>query len=110
MAKTIKDTPEAAAGLVVGTNAARLMGKRDHYVAVDERGTTINGPVSFVSSPQQIRMGGLWTFNNPLTMSIPSTLATPSPVLIVNPPVKQVASLMKDAVIMMGLLATLSTL
>ena len=72
----------------------------------DERGVTVNGPVSFVSGSGQVRFGGLWVMNNELMMTLPSTMATPSPVMTVNPPIAQLQSLMQEAAVMMTLLAT----
>lgn len=103
--KTIKSSPGSDSGIVVSENITRITTKEENSVEVAEKGVTINGPVSFVSGPDQIRVGGLWTFNEATTMSLPSTLATPHPVLKINPPVRQIASLIKDAAVMMSLLA-----
>jgi len=108
--KTIKSDAGSEAGIVVSKNASRMHGNKDNYVMTDERGTTVNGPISFVSGSDQIRIGGLWTLNNQLLMTLPSTLATPTPTLIINPPIKQLATLMKDATVMMGLLSALSAI
>ena len=106
--KTLKSSPDAESGVVVSTNVSRIHGNKDNYVMADERGVTISGPMSFVSGSDQIRIGGLWTMNNQLLMTLPSTMATPTPMLIVNPPVKQFASLMKDAAVMIVLLGAVS--
>lgn len=86
----------------------RVDGNEDNYVAVDKRGTTISGPVSFVAMPDQIRFAGLWTMNNVLRLSIPSTMATPSAVMTVDLPMRQLGSLMAEAGIMMGLCGMLT--
>jgi len=76
----------------------------DNAINIDERGVTINGPMSLVGGTNQIRVGALWTFNNMMALSLPSTIATPTPVLMIDPPGKQLASLMKQAALMIALL------
>jgi hypothetical protein len=104
--KTIKSEPDGEAGIVAAKNAVRINGNKDNYVLADERGVTVNGPVSFVSGSGQIRFGGLWVMQNEMMLSLPSTMATPTPVMTINPPVGQLAAIMKDAAVMMSLLAT----
>jgi hypothetical protein len=106
--KTFKSDSDAVAGVSVSKTSVRMNGNRDNYVLTDEKGTTISGPTSFVSGSDQIRIGGLWTMNNQLLLSLPSTMATPTPVLMINPPVKQLASVMADATVMIGLLSGFS--
>lgn len=108
--KTIKSNSGSAAGVVVSDNSARITVNEDNGVIVDEKGTTINGPISLVTNPNQVRVGGLWTFNNPFQMMIPSTYATPSVVLMVDLPIKQLTSIMKDAAVMIALLSAVSSL
>lgn len=108
--KVIKSSAGSDAGVVVADNVVRTSVNEDNSVVVAENGTTISGPISFVSNPNQIRVGGLWTFNTPYQMMLPSTYATPSPVLLVNPPVKQLTSIMKDTAVMIGMLGLFSSL
>jgi hypothetical protein len=98
------NAPGAEAGLAVAGNVARIHGNKDNYVMTSEQGTTISGPVSFVAGASQIRFGGMWTMNNELMLQLPSTLATPIPTMMINPPIKQIVSLAKDAIIFMGLI------
>ena len=104
--KTFKAEPDGEAGIVAAKNAVRMNGTKDNYVMADERGVTVNGPVSFVSGSGQVRFGGLWVMNSELMLSLPSTLATPSPVMTINPPLAQLASLMKDSAVMISLLGS----
>lgn len=104
--KTIKAEPDGEAGIVIAKNAVRMNGNKDNYVMSDEKGTTINGPVSFVSGSGQMRFGGLWVMQNEMMLSLPSTMATPTPVMTINPPLAQLASLMEDAAVMMSLLGS----
>jgi hypothetical protein len=108
--KTFKSDSDSVAGVSVSKNTVRVHGNKDNYVMADERGVTINGPMSFVSGSDQIRIGGLWTMSNQLMLSLPSTMATPTPTLMINPPIKQFETVMKDAAVMIGLLGALSTI
>lgn len=106
--KIIKSTPSSSAGVVVSENVVRQSVNEDNSVMVDEKGVTIAGPVSFVSATNHIRVGGLWTFNDPFKLSLPSTYANPTPTLLIDPPIKQFQSIMEEATVMIGLLAGVS--
>lgn len=106
--KSIKSSSESGAGVIVSDTVVRINVNKDNGVMVDERGTTITGPISIVSATNHIRVGGLWTFNNPINLSLPSTIATPTPVLMVDPPMKQYVNLMKDTVVMIALIGGLA--
>jgi hypothetical protein len=108
--RVYKSSTNAEAGLVISDNLARLMGNRDNYVMSDNRGTTISGPVSLVAGLDQMRVGGLWTFSNSMQLSLPSTMATPTPVLRIDPPVRQIKELMESVVVMVGLIGGLSAI
>lgn len=103
MTKMIKDGVDGNAGLSVSSTVARIHGTEENYVACDERGTTINGPISFVSGGSQMRFAALWTMNSEIALSIPSTLATPTPVMIIDPPIKQLQNIMEAAQLMIKL-------
>jgi hypothetical protein len=98
--KTIKSHPSAKAGVVVSESTVRATAQEDNGLMIDERGTTITGPISLASSPNQIRIGGLFTFQNSIMGMLPSTIATPSPMYMIDPPIKQVANLVKQTAIM----------
>ena len=108
--KTIKSSPDSKAGLVVAENVVRQSVNKDNSILIDEKGTTISGPISLVSATNHIRVGGLWTFNDPFKMTLPSTYACPTPTLMIDPPVKQFKELMQDTMVMIGLLGAISTL
>lgn len=101
--KTFKSDADSKAGIVASKNAVRMNGKEDHYVMADERGITINGPMSIVSGSSQMRFSGLWTMNTELKLSLPSTMATPTAVMTINHPIKQFKALMEEASVMIGL-------
>ena len=100
--KLWKSSIDAKAGVSVGEEVARIAGSEDNWVQTDATGTFINGPLS-LPLPQEIRMGGLWKMSNAFSLMIPSTLATPTPVIQVDPPIKTLTNVMKGAVEMMAL-------
>ena len=108
--KTIKTHPSSKAGVVVSENSIRSTVNEDNGIMIDERGTTITGPISFASSPNQIRVGGLFTFQNSIMGMLPSTIATPSATYMVDPPVKQIAGLVKQVGIMAAIMGGLAAL
>jgi hypothetical protein len=102
--RIFKSEPTASAGIAFGSECARMHGTDGNYIQTDSMGTFISGKVSFLSQMPEIRTGALWTFNSNWAMMIPSTLGTPSAVLVVDPPVKNVEALVKQsATIMAGL-------
>jgi hypothetical protein len=105
--KVIKSSPSSDAGIVVAENLVRITAKESNGITVDEKGVIVQGPVSFVSGSDSIRVGALWTFNSTMPLSLPSTLATPSPVFNIDPPTKAIAGLVEDASIMIALLFSL---
>lgn len=48
---------------------------------VAKSGVVLRGPVGFTGTPSNIRIGGLWKFNDVLLSAAPSTILTPIPVL-----------------------------
>lgn len=108
--KKIKPSPESEAGMVVSESVVRMGVKEDNGVMIDERGVTIQGPISLPSSSSHIRIGGLWTMASPLQLTLPSTMATPGAVLTVNPPISSFTKIVKDVAVMAALTAGLSAL
>jgi hypothetical protein len=100
---------ESPAGMAIGNEVARMHGNKDNYVQCDGLGTYVSGRMSLLSQMQEVRTGGLWTFNTNFALMIPSTLGTPIPVLNVDPPLKMLETIGQQAAIMIGLFASLST-
>ena len=106
--RTFKSSPDSSAGIVAAKNVVRMHGAKENFVMTDEKGTTVSGPMSFVTGTDQLRFAGLWTMANQLRLTLPSTIATPTPVMVVNPPIRQFTALAKDASLFISLIATLS--
>jgi len=74
---------------------------------VASTGTVIRGPLGISGSPGDIRVAGLWKFNDLLLSGMPSTIMTPIPTVIFSPPLESVARFAKSAAVLVGLMATL---
>ena len=53
---------------------------------------------------ENIKVGGIFRFNSMLSTGIPSSMVTPIPVLTIDLPIKNVASMSKIAAISLSLL------
>lgn len=104
MTKTLKSHPTSTSGVVVGDSTVRATVNENNGILVDERGTTIAGSISLATSPNHIRVGGLFTFQGAIQGMLPSTLATPTPMYMVDPPIKQVANLVKQAALIAAMI------
>lgn len=108
--KVWKSDFDADAGLAVGSEVARMHGNKDNYIQCDSMGTYISGRVSLLSQMQEVRTGAMWTFNTNWALMIPSTLGTPVPVLNVDPPIKTVENMVKQAGVMIGLFSSFTSI
>ena len=103
--KSWKVGPESTAGMTITDRNAAMFANKDNFVLTDESGIYFVGPQSHVTTPENIRVAGLWTQNTAYQQMVPSTIVTPIPNLIINPPfqgLKQLAdavSLMKALLI-----------
>lgn len=70
-----------------------LVGNADVNMISTDEANMINGPLSIMAFPQDIRIGGLWALNPALISTVPSTMATPIPTFIFRNPG---AGFMKD--------------
>lgn len=98
--KTIKTKPDSATGIRVGDDhivASVASGGAPRGLVINESGTYINGPISMITMPEDIRVGGFWTQNTAFLQMLPSSMAFPVPHLLVNPPLEGVQE-MVDAV------------
>lgn len=88
--KVWKLDAEAKAGMEVTSESATMAAataSHPNAVRVDKNGVTIAGPISIQTNPSEIRIGGFWVQQNPFMQMMPSTMATPIPALILNPPI-----------------------
>lgn len=73
---------------------------------IGRSGTVIRGPVGLTTTPGEIRIAGMWTFNDMLLSGAPSTILTPISVLKFSLPMEDVQELIATT-IAIGALAAL---
>ena len=101
--KVWKTSLHAEGGMTITEDIAIIQGDKKNFVASTSEGNYISGKVSFISAPSDIRIGGMWTFNDHLTSTLPSTIVTPSPVLRLSPPVEGLVQ-MQEVVSLLSML------
>lgn len=107
MTKTWKNTVESPAGMSVGDNAVQMStaaGGSTNGVLADETGLYLSGKMSILTSPEQIRMGGLWTMNSPWMLMMPSCMAFPVPMLTINPPIMGIEKMVEAVALFSSML------
>jgi len=85
--KIWKATSDSPAGFMITPDSAIMAGNADNFIAVSDLGTAIGGPVSFLTTSENIRQGGMFIQMNDFLQMIPKTIVTPIPSLIPFPPV-----------------------
>ncbi len=81
-----------------------MMGDDNHFIQVNQRGTTIKGPVSIVAGTESIRTGGIFAQLPNMVKMIPSTAYTPIPDQIPVPPIHIAIDMAADVAFFMALL------
>lgn len=74
--KIWKCSNDSAAGFMVTPDSVVMAGTSKNFIVIDEHGTNIAGPVSMMTSSDQIRQGGLFTQSPDFLQMIPSTITT----------------------------------
>lgn len=83
---------DSASGFMITPDSAIIAGTDENFIVVDSGGTNIAGPVSFMTSSDQVRQGGLFVQLPDFVRMIPGTMVTPIPPQIPFPPVALIAS------------------
>lgn len=100
--QAVKDGPAT----MVTPEAAFLIGSKNNFIAAHKDGLSIVGKgITFGTSGEQIRQGGLFVNMNDFVRMIPSTISTPIPPQMPMPPMGMVASIMKDLPFFMAMVA-----
>jgi len=91
--KVWKTSLKAKAGMAVTEESASMQGSKDNFIITTPEGTYHGGKHSFICAPSDIRIGGMWTFNDAIVSTLPSTIVTPIPVLSSSQPLSGVANI-----------------
>lgn len=90
--KVIKYTADSKAAIVTGETYSSIIAGSNSISSDREGGNFILGPTSFSSNIDNIRVGP-FKFNPILASCLPSTMITPVPTLVLEPPIKNIASM-----------------
>jgi hypothetical protein len=99
-----KASSESKPGFLVSDEMAVMAANNKNFIVVDQQGTNIAGPVSFMTTSEQIRQGGLFVQMNDFVKMIPGTIVTPIPQQIPFPPVALIASVALSMPLLLALL------
>jgi len=100
--RVIKAHRDALAGLEVGRNSTKLSGNRENFFYSDESGCYVVGPISLLAEPQNIRIGGCYTFLPAYKSQLPSTAVNPTPTFEAHSPTEGFQSLATEVARLLG--------
>jgi len=81
--------PGSGSAVLATNDRVALVGGVDSSIVSSKDGNTINGKLSIMAAPNDIRIGGMWVLNPLLVSTVPSTMVTPIPVFLFNMPGQQ---------------------
>lgn len=103
--KVWRATPDSAAGFMTTPEFTAMVGSKSSFIVVNDRGISISGPISMITTGEQVRQGGLFVKMNDLIQMIPSTIVTTVPNIIPFPPIAMVTHVMKTLPFVLAMLA-----
>jgi len=111
--KLIKASPSGRAAIMISPDIIDLSAPDTDDAkstvgisVIGKTGTVLRGPLGLTASPGEIRIAGMWAFNDMLLSAAPSTILTPIPVLRFSLPLGDVQELLTTT-IAIGALAAL---
>ena len=87
----LKDKPESSSFVQIGEGYSQIASGPNSITTTKDAGNFIQGPTSFSSAIENIKVGGIFRFNPMLSTGIPSTMVTPMPVLTIDLPIGNIA-------------------
>lgn len=90
--RILKDKPDSTSFVVSGDNYSQLVSGPNSVTTTNDSGVYINGPLSISSQVDNIKIGGIFKLNPLLSTCLPSTMITPIPTLVMDLPVKNLAT------------------
>lgn len=104
--KVWRASTQGETGMIVTEKAAMVVGNSKNFLVASAGGIGLVGrSVSFGTTGENIRQGGLFVQMNDFLQMIPSTIVTPQPKLMPFPPMGLIATAMKDIPVFMAMLA-----
>lgn len=102
--RVIKETPDASNFVLLENNTAILASGPNSVSATNTAGVFINGPVSFSSTIDSMKFAGTFRMNPLAASGLPSTMVTPIPMFLIDPPIKGIANMTATASILASLI------
>ncbi len=84
--RVFKVNSEASAGIELTENSIKLVASPSSFVVLTDKGVHLGSKLSLIANGEDIRMGGLFVQSPLYQQMIPSTMATPIPNVVFNPP------------------------
>jgi formylmethanofuran dehydrogenase subunit C len=103
-ARAWKANRDSVAGIFLDDQKVIIAGDNKHFLAADNRGITIKGPISFASMSNEQRSGGLFVGRGEFIDMIPATIVTLNPRKTPFPPITGIADVVADVAFFMMLL------
>lgn len=94
--RAFKAHKKAKAGLLLQTKSSSLIGDDNNFITVDERGISLRGPISIISTADGVRRAGLWIGLTDFQKELPSCIPLPLPESVRFPPVHFLPTIAED--------------
>lgn len=91
--KIMKESIDSSSAVIAGESYSQLYAGSNSVGVDREGGTFINGPLSISSAPHNTKFAGIFRINESVATGMPSTMITPIPMLTIDPPIKNIASM-----------------
>ena len=91
--KVLKVSPESSSMVIAGDGYSQITSGPNSVTVQRDSGVYINGALSLTSQVDNIKVGGIFQLNPLLSTCMPSTMITPIPTLVMDIPVKNLASI-----------------
>ena len=102
--KVLKATPDSSSMVVAEEGYSQITSGPVSVTPSREGGIYLNGAVSITSQVDNIKIGGIYKLNPLLSTCMPSTMITPIPTLVMDLPIKNLASISGIAAILQSLI------
>ena len=102
--KVLKASAGSSSMVIAGEGYSQITSGPVSVTASRDEGVFINGAVSFTAQVDNIKIGGIYKLNPLLSTCMPSTMITPIPTLVMDLPIKNLASISGIAAILQSLI------
>ena len=102
--KVLKASAASSSMVIAGESYSQITSGPVSVTASGEGGVYINGALSITSQVDNIKIGGIFKLNPLLSTCLPSTMITPIPTLVMDMPIKNLASVAGITSILQSLL------